>query len=546
MADCNDMDRTVESGVTCACSLRAGVRIAFIVILVFGFAVRLYKICDPPLDYHPTRQYISANIAKGMYLSHHGSAPEWQRQVARLNANAEMRLEPRYTETVVTGLYILTGGERLWLARLLGAFVWVLGAIPLTLLGTRFLRSWWVLVPPVVYLFLPFSIIGSQVFQPEPLMITAMVSSFLLIVRYFERTTWQRLFAAALVSSFAISAKPVCIFFVVLAFVSLAFARHGIIGSLRQKQYWVFGLVAVLPSLVYYLHAMSGTTDLNSQSVRSFLPGLILTLRYWLGWTDRMGRVVGLLPCLVGLIGILTCRKREQQHFLGGLYLAYLVYGLVFTHHIHTHDYYSLPFIPVVALCLPLGLLALGSWCRQVFGGRGGRHMVMAAVLLCIILPALAAGSSVALKGPRATCHFALKYGGGFIGLHKKFVLFLLPGRSKVLHEHVRVMEEMGVALNHNTNTACLSDDYGKSLFYHAEIAGPFLFPNASVDGLTEQCLRAAETADYVVVRLYESAEKQRQLRGRLEQVMPVVFAQGDCLAFDAKRKRQEMDGGEG
>ncbi|OQX61637.1 MAG: hypothetical protein B5M51_07460 [Anaerolinea sp. 4484_236] len=53
-----------------------------IAILVCGFAVRLFDLTDPPLDYAATRQLRAALIARGMYYKNNQTAPDWQREMA--------------------------------------------------------------------------------------------------------------------------------------------------------------------------------------------------------------------------------------------------------------------------------------------------------------------------------------------------------------------------------------------------------------------------------------------------------------------------------
>jgi hypothetical protein len=54
----------------------------------------------------------------------------------------------------------------------------------------------------------------------------------------------------------------------------------------------------------------------------------------------------------LGLLGLLFVQERRGRFFLLGLWAAYVLYGLFFDYHIATHDYYQLPFIPIVAVSL--------------------------------------------------------------------------------------------------------------------------------------------------------------------------------------------------
>ena len=64
----------------------------------------------------------------------------------------------------------------------------------------------------------------------------------------------------------------------------------------------------------------------------------------------------GYIPFIMGLIGILLTDKGILRGLLLGLWLGYLFFCLLFTYHIHTHDYYHLILIPVIAMSLaPIG-----------------------------------------------------------------------------------------------------------------------------------------------------------------------------------------------
>jgi len=54
---------------------------------------------------------------------------------------------------------------------------------------------------------------------------------------------------------------------------------------------------------------------------------------------------------MIGLIGLFFF-DNEKRRFLLGLWAGYVLFGLYFNYHISSHDYYSLPLIPIVALSL--------------------------------------------------------------------------------------------------------------------------------------------------------------------------------------------------
>jgi hypothetical protein len=80
-------------------------------IFVAAFGLRLYDIDEPPVDFHPTRQYHSAIMARGYYFEALGSAPEWKRDLAILNKQKETIIEPPIMELMASFAYRAVGGE---------------------------------------------------------------------------------------------------------------------------------------------------------------------------------------------------------------------------------------------------------------------------------------------------------------------------------------------------------------------------------------------------------------------------------------------------
>ena len=91
-----------------------------------------------------------------------------------LLANDIHRFLPAYikllSQQLVGWTYRLVGEEQFWLARIHLAFYWVLGGIALYLIGTRFFSPPAIWIGLAFYLFLPFGIVMSRSFQPDPWM----------------------------------------------------------------------------------------------------------------------------------------------------------------------------------------------------------------------------------------------------------------------------------------------------------------------------------------------------------------------------------------
>ena len=111
---------------------RVGLRWALLVLLVAaGASIRLYRLTDPPLDFHPTRQMHSALIARQLYLTWRPGPISPAEIRARYLGNRMARYEPPIFETLVAKTCLWAGrpfGFRLWVARLYDLLFWLLGA----------------------------------------------------------------------------------------------------------------------------------------------------------------------------------------------------------------------------------------------------------------------------------------------------------------------------------------------------------------------------------------------------------------------------------
>ena len=135
------------------------VNLIVIMLFVMGFGIRMVDLTDVPLDFHPTRQFLSAIKARGMYYQFAKDVPEWQREIAIQQWKDADVFEPAVNETVVAGLYLLFG-EHLWLARIASSVYWLLGGLALFALTKRIASVDGAILALAFYLFLGFGVIA--------------------------------------------------------------------------------------------------------------------------------------------------------------------------------------------------------------------------------------------------------------------------------------------------------------------------------------------------------------------------------------------------
>src|SRR3990172_10660332 len=101
------------------------------VLLLLGFGLRMIDLTDPPMDFHPTRQFRGAVVARSIYFQLSPSSDTNIQLQAVSMRNSVSELEPSILESVVAIAYWIAGGEYLWIARIIVSLIWVLAAIPL-------------------------------------------------------------------------------------------------------------------------------------------------------------------------------------------------------------------------------------------------------------------------------------------------------------------------------------------------------------------------------------------------------------------------------
>lgn len=486
-------------------------------MLVAALGIRMYRLDEPPLNFHATRQYRSLLIARGYYYEGLESVPAWKRHVAHVTRERQGVLEPPVIERLVAAAYRLAGGERFWIPRMLSSLLWLGGGVALWLIALRMGGSGGALLAAGVYLFLPFAVVASRSFQPDPLMVFLVLTATWLLLRHAERATPLRLGLAAAVAAAAVLVKPVAAFPVLTAFALLEIGRGGVRALVRPGAV-AFLVASLAPALVFYGQGMAGSGTLREQARSSWLPALVLDPFFWQGWRLNVEDVIG-LPLLVGaLVGVLVCRWGPASQLLLGLWAGYALFCLAFSYHIATHDYYHLLLVPIVALSLaPLaGLVERGL--RRADGSMAPvRRLGLAAVVALALL-------------------------GGALETRTRMV-----ARSG-LEDQPRVAAEIGERVGHSTNTVYLSSDYGLSLEYHGFLAGrPWplssdlewerLAGEANVDAATRfEREYAPRAPEYFIVADQRELERQPDLKAFLAKHFAPLASTDRYQVFDLRR----------
>jgi 4-amino-4-deoxy-L-arabinose transferase-like glycosyltransferase len=367
-------------------------------LFALALLVRLPGISSPPFDFSPARQTYDALRARIIYLG--ASELSDSQHAVLMHVGAEVpQIEPPVMEHLAAFGYRIAGGEHLWIPRLIAVSFWLGGGVLIYRLAARLAGRPGQVTSVVLYLFLPYGILASRSFQPDPMMIMLTLGAILAIVRYHELSSTSRLVVASVASALAVLSKPpIPLFFLWGVFFSIAVTRTGVRRALSSRASWLYGAVSLAPSALYYVWGTFIEDFLRGHTESSVGPRRLLELGFWKGWggmtatvvatplNDVGGRrylLVDLAVVAIVILGVLWARSSTGATLLVGLCVGYVAFGLVFTTHISTHPYYSLPLVPIVALASgPLG--------EAVFRRLRTTPLVAqaAAVLLCAVVVA--------------------------------------------------------------------------------------------------------------------------------------------------------------
>jgi len=487
-----------------------GLWIALIVLaFVLGVGVRLYDLQDAPLDFHPTRQLHSALIARGMYYHNLPDKSDWQREMAFQQWQTEGLIEPQIMERLTAVTYQLLGCEHLWAARIWAILFWSLGGILLCWLAKDLFGLTGAAMAVIYYMIWPYAVISSRAFQPESLLVAALIASWWAIARWLRQPSLPRAILAGVLCGLVIYVKSVAVFFIAPPLAGLLLANYRFSDLLKNKQvWWIFALL-IVPYFIYHVFGVYVLGLLGSQFSLRFFPNLWLEPVFYLQWINELKGALGLEVWLTAMVCLLILPEKRWRGIFWGLLCGYLLYGFTFAYHISTHDYYQMPMLPVTAL----GLAAVFSFILEHLQGKKAlTYGIVSGALLVFML----------LKGWDA--RVTLK---------------------RVNYDNeVRFWQKLGEQLGHQSRVTGLLTDYGYRLAYWGWVdVSPWLqtsdidlrlMAGQEVD-FAESFRTMLQDKDYFVVTLMDDFARQPELQQALNENYPLLEQSDELIIYDLR-----------
>ncbi len=362
------------------------------IILIVGFAVRLYKINNPIADWHSWRQADTASVTRTyverginfLYPKYHDISSI---QTGIFNPQGYRMVEfPIYN---VIHALLFENFPRFNLetwGRLLTAFTTILTAFFLYLIGRRLMGRTGGILAAIFYLFIPFNIYFSRVVLPDPMGVTFAVISIWAYLEFFYNDKKILFITSAVFFALALLIKPYLGFYL-FPIAYLAVKKYGVKSFLKRKNVIfgtiIFFLIAFLPFAIWRVWEAKFpegipfyTWAFNGNHIR-FRP----SFWYWI-FGERLGHLIlgslGLIPFTFGIL-----HTKVKNYFVHALLAGALFYVIAVADANTMHDYYQILIIPAIALGLAAGSIYL--WSQKIFNTLLARLILVFSVGVMLI-----------------------------------------------------------------------------------------------------------------------------------------------------------------
>jgi hypothetical protein len=475
-------------------------------VFMLGGLIRLKEIKAPGLLIE--REYTSAIFSRYFYFHDNETINPWRREVVEITKQRQPIVEPPVTEFLVSLIYRVVGREELWYARILTSAFWLIGGVFLFKTARLLLSDSAALFATAYYLLVPAGVLISRSFQPDSLMMMLYLASLYYIVRYFFQRSLTLLLVAAILSGITLLVRPLVLFAIFGAFIALSIYFKGSWKRVIDRPFLIFSFVTFIFLFAYYGYGILIADFLRWKVDDSFRPYLLLRRVFWQEWFTLGVSHVGFTALIAAILGFPLINKRPVQAMILGLAVAYIIFGMVFTFHIHTHGYYHIQLIPLIAL----SAAPLVKEIITLLRGASRYWWIPTSAALVVMF---------------------------FFGYRQ-----INEGLHRAVFESESTAKEVGEIVHHSDQTVFIAHHYGLPLEYYGELSGAF-WPKSSTywfyreEG--ERELSVQERIDalgfepeyFVITNFNEFTRLHQDLQSYLVQSCKVLAEDDDYLIYE-------------
>ena len=370
-----------------------------ILILLVAIGVRLIQIEQPFIDPWSWRQSDVAAIARNFLENgFHFSRPQidWAGN-AKGYVGTEFPILP-----FLTALCYKTTGVHEWIGRIQGVLFFAASLPFFFLLVRRIFGAVAAGWATFFYAFAPLSIVASRAFMPDVPSLSLAIAGIYFFLRWLDENDRPCLVLAALLVSLSLLIKlPSALIGAPLLYLAVnrdsrrdmlphvpdvqkhvpPASRQPLHCLITNWQLWLFALVVLLPSAIWYWHAY--------RIAETFYPyhffgggGFRIMTPAWYWKIAQQTALSSLTPVLTvfAIFGVFVM-PRGKYSWVFHWWLAAMVLFVFFAGWGNRHQWYQLPLVPIAAVFA-------GCACKWIANALQGRRIVLAAasVLLASLL----------------------------------------------------------------------------------------------------------------------------------------------------------------
>ena len=332
----------------------------YFILFFFSILTHLPGITLPLLDHHAWAQTLRASqsrnyVEDGMRLL----KPRYD-YIETLDHDTAPQF-PLYSYLVA--LLYKAFGVRDFLGRVLSAVSAAFSAVFLYLLAARFLDGKTAFLSGLVFCVIPIRVYFMRAFMPDAMAVLCLVAGFYFFLRWVDE---DRFWPFGLASSLLLTLAPllkIAYLWLLLAPALYALKKRGP-AFLKDRGFLLFSAVFILSVAGWY-----GGANPGAERSAGFLGQLTSEMAIVKQWTDPgfwsahfLSRFPELLTTYGGLVFFLVgFRKiwKERNFFPLAWFGATVLYIMLCGHYGRVHQYVSLPFAPVNAVFIAVGMVFL-------------------------------------------------------------------------------------------------------------------------------------------------------------------------------------------
>jgi hypothetical protein len=278
---------------------------------------------------------------------------------------------------------------------------------------------------------------------------------------------------------------------------------------------WALAIITVLPTAIFMIDGIYISKSSNLSADLRFFPEFWIDPTFYVRWKNMISNTLGFGAFLLALLGIFLAKQGRDRSLLAGLFVGYVVYGLMFAYHFITHNYYQLPLFVFVSLSLSVAGKALFQKLREINNGSVFVRMSVTVIIL-----------------------FAIAFE-------------MWNVRVRLVRDNDRAepqfWAELGEKLGRSSSVIGLTQDYGNRLAYWGwKITEQW--PTTGDQNLRELAGKAktfdeifverVEGKDYFVVTNFNQFDRQQELKDKLFNTYSLLEETSEYIIFDLQHPK--------